>query len=128
LISAANHHLLENQIDAYEPLYRACYESFPKDSQASGCHWKVVWGHYLRRRADAPELLRAHLRIFPASENAPAALYFLARLSENSRDPSSARAYYDEIAREYPNYYYSILARERLKQVNSAVPSPAVNE
>src|SRR5262249_9734174 len=30
IVSDANQHLIENQLDAYEPLYRACYESFPK--------------------------------------------------------------------------------------------------
>jgi soluble lytic murein transglycosylase len=127
LIADANSHLIENSLEAYEPQYRACYESFPADPQAALCHWKVAWGHYLRRRADAAEMLRAHVRMFPASEDTAAALYFLGRLAESANDPGAARAYYDEIAREYPNYYYTVLARDRLKQV-TAPPSPAVNE
>ena len=50
LVADANLHLIENSLDEYEPQYRACYESFPKDPQAAACHWKVTWGHYLRRR------------------------------------------------------------------------------
>jgi soluble lytic murein transglycosylase len=126
LVAAAGHYLIENQMEAYEPLYRACYESFPQESQAASCHWKVAWGHYLRRRADAPDLLRAHLRMFPGSEDATAALYFLGRLAEASKDLGAARTYYDEIAREYPNYYYTGLARERLAQMDKAPASPAV--
>jgi len=99
ILAAANRYLTENKVDQYEPLYRACFESFPQDKQAAGCHWKVAWVHYLRRESDAAELLRAHLRLFPASENASAALYFLGRLSEQSRDRAAARAYYEEIAR-----------------------------
>ncbi len=125
LIAAASHSLVENQMQAYEPIYRACYESFPKDPQAAGCHWKVTWGHYMRRQADSAEMLRAHLRMFPGSEYAPGALYFLGRLSENARD---ARAYYDEIIREYPNYYYTVVARERLKEIGSVAPSAKVTE
>ncbi len=128
LIAAANRYLVENQLDAYEPLYRACYESFPNEPQAAGCHWKVVWGHYLRRRADAADLLRAHLRLFPASENASAALYFLGRLAQASNDTNAARSYYDEIVREYPNYYYTVLARQRLEELGTGAPSPAVSE
>jgi soluble lytic murein transglycosylase len=127
LVSDANTHLMRNEIEAYEPPYRACYESFPHDPQAANCHWKVAWEHYLRRRADAGELLRAHLRLFPASETAAAALYFLGRLAEGAHDAASARAYYDEIAREYPNYYYTALARDRLKAV-TAQPSATVKE
>jgi soluble lytic murein transglycosylase len=124
LVSDASEHLIQNEIDAYEPLYRACYESFPTDPQAAMCHWKVVWGHYLRRRADAADLLRAHLRMFPASEDAPAAMYFLGRLAEGSREAGAARAWYGEIVREYPNYYYTVLARDRLSHVTE-VPGKA---
>src|SRR5712691_12905993 len=114
LLIVGNSYLVDNQLDAYEPLYRACYESFREDAKAAGCHWKVAWGHYLRRRADSADLLRAHLRLFPASENASAALYFLARLAEASKDWPAARVYYGEVVREYPNYYYNALARDRL--------------
>ncbi|MGH9648611.1 MAG: tetratricopeptide repeat protein, partial [Bryobacteraceae bacterium] len=124
VLAAANRYLTENKADQYEPLYRACYESFPQDKQAAGCHWKVAWVHYLRRESDAEDMLRAHLRLFPASENASAALYFLGRLAEQSRDRSAARAYYEEISREYPNQYYAMLARDRLKPVATAGPSP----
>ena len=129
LIASANHSLIENQMNTYEPIYRACYESFPKDVLAAGCHWKVTWGHYMRRQADATDMLRAHLRMFPASEYAAGALYFLGRLSEAAHDPAAARAYYDEIVREYPNYYYTVVARERLKEpIGSVAPSPKVTE
>ncbi|SRR5579883_348574 len=127
LVSDANSHLIENELDAYEPLYRSCYESFPHDPQAAACHWKVVWGHYLRRRPDAADLMRAHLRMFPSSEDSAGALYFLGRISEGAGDPGAARAYYEEIVREYPNYYYTVLARERLTHATAA-PSPSVNE
>jgi soluble lytic murein transglycosylase len=127
LVSDGNSHLLENDLDAYEPLYRSCYDAFPKDPMAAYCHWKITWGHYLRRRPDAGELLRAHLRLFPGSEDASAALYFLGRQAELGGDSGVARAYYDEIVREYPNYYYTVLARERLKTVTAA-PAASVKE
>jgi soluble lytic murein transglycosylase len=128
LVADASAHLVQNEIDVYEPLYRACYESFPNDPQAATCHWRVVWGHYLRRRADAADLLRAHLRLFPGSENAAGAMYFLGRLAEGARDSGAARAWYEEIVREYPNYYYTVLARERLTQIAKTPASAAVNE
>lgn len=114
LWALANLNLVENQTANYEPLYRACYESFPNDPRAAECHWKVTWAHYMRRADDAADYLRAHLSKFPASDNAPAALYFLARLAESTGDTASARIYYNEIVREYPNHYYTPLARERL--------------
>jgi soluble lytic murein transglycosylase len=128
LVSDGNEHLIRNEVDAYEPLYRACYESFASDAQAANCHWKVAWAHYLRRRADSSDMLRAHLRMFPGSEDAAAAMYFLGRLAEGAHDAPSARAWYSEIVKEYPNYFYTTLARDRLAQLGSGAPSPAVNE
>jgi soluble lytic murein transglycosylase len=55
-------------------------------------------------------------------------MYFLGRLAEGSRDSGAARAWYEEIVREYPNYYYTVLARERLTQIAKTPPSAAVNE
>ena len=124
LIAAANHSLVENRMQAYEPLFRACYESFPHDPKAAECHWKVAWGHYLRRQEDSAEMLRAHLRLFPGSDYAAGALYFLGRLS----DAASARVYYEEIVREYPNYYYTVVARDRLKELGNVAPSAKANE
>ncbi|MDP9112813.1 MAG: transglycosylase SLT domain-containing protein [Acidobacteriota bacterium] len=128
LLAVANSYLIENQVDAYAPLYRACFEFFPKETRAAGCHWKVTWAHYLRRKDDARDLLREHLRLFPNSDESSAALYFLARLAEGSDDPAAARAYYTEIVREYPNYFYTGLARERLAAMppTSATPSAPV--
>jgi soluble lytic murein transglycosylase len=114
LLAMGNSYLVENQVDAYEPLFRACYESFPKEARAAGCHWKVTWAHYLHRKEDARDLLREHLRLFPNSDESSAALYFLGRLAEGADDSSAARAYYSEIVREYPNYFYTGLARERM--------------
>jgi len=126
LIAVANRYLIENQLDSYEPLYRACYETFPNDPKAADCHWRVVWGHYLRRNPDAADLLRAHLRMYPASEQASGALYFLGRLSEASLDARGARTYYNEIVGEYPNYYYTVVARERLADLGPGASSPEV--
>jgi soluble lytic murein transglycosylase len=117
LWALANLYLVDNQPANYEPLYRACYESFPSNPRAAECHWKVAWSHYLSRADDAGDYLRAHLATFPASDNAPGALYFLARLAESTGDAAAGRVYYGEIVREYPSHYYTALARERLTSV-----------
>ncbi len=114
LIAMADRLQFDNQTAQYEPLYRACYESFPKDSRAAPCHWKVAFDRYLRRDAGAGEMMRAHLSLYPGSEAASAALYFLGRLAETAKDVSTARVYYEDIAREFPNQYYAVTARERL--------------
>ena len=125
LLADANSHLVNNEVDAYDPLYRACYESFPADPRAAFCHWKVAWAEYIRRRPDAAEMLKADLRSYPGSENAAAALYFLGRLAQAGSDPGAARVYFDEILRRFPNYYYAVEARQRMKDPSVARAAPS---
>ena len=89
----------------------------------------MTWKSYLDRRSSASSLLKRHLQLFPESEEAAAALYYLGRLSAASGDPAAAKAYQQAILARYPNYYYAVLARERLseKPVSTAGVSPSVN-
>jgi soluble lytic murein transglycosylase len=128
LLAMAGRYALDGQPAAAQPLYRACYESFPQDPQAAGCHWRFVWQGYRDAHAGARDALLEHLRRFPDSEHAPAALYFLGRIAQNNRDFAAARAYYQEIDALFPNQYYTGLARQRLREsgVSSAGPSATV--
>ncbi len=128
LVLSANQFIVDNQPSQYEPLFRACYESFASDPQAANCHWKMTWQSYLQRRADAPDMLRQHLGRFPQSEHAAASLYYLGRLAEAARDNASARSYFEEVGRLFPNYYYMTVARERLKVVGRAEAAPKTAE
>ncbi|MFM2125966.1 MAG: hypothetical protein RL328_2417 [Acidobacteriota bacterium] len=126
LIAAGNRHLTENDVTNYEPLYQACYERNATDPDADLCHWKVTWAHYMRREADAASMLKDHLRAYPASDESAAALYFLGRLSQQAGDARAARAYFAEVATEYPNVFYASQARDRLKALGNVGPSEDV--
>lgn len=130
LVSAANSFLLRNRADVYEPLYKAVYEKFPSDAVAPYCHWKVAWSAYIQRRDDADDLLRDHVTRYPTDVKSSAAMYFLGRLSEARKDFRAARAYFTKIAELYPNYYYTMLARQRLAEAKlvAATPSEKVVE
>ena len=126
LISAANYYSSHSQPESAEPLYRTCYEAFPSDPQSAQCHWKIVWAEYLRDPSRSSGLFQEHLKRYPESDRASTALYFSGRVAEVKSDAGTARAYYEEINNWYPNYYYAMLARERLRMpgVSSATPSP----
>ncbi len=126
LVSAGEYYLLSNNYQAYEPLYKACYENFGSNTQASLCHWKYAWSTYLRRRSEAGDRLREHLKKFPDSDKANSALYFLGRLSEDGHDIAAANTYYTEASRLYPNTYYAMIARDRQKALKGSAESPAV--
>ncbi len=128
LVSAGNMFLLENEQDRYVPVYRACAEGFPDDTRAAYCDWKVAWSYYIRRQPEAAGLLRDHIAKFPASEKVGAALYFLGRLAEQEGERDAARTWYRELEHEYPNFYYSFLARDRLAEVGDGAESASVRE
>lgn len=128
LVAAGNHYLVQNEVSRYEPIFRTCAESFPESPQASYCHWKVTWAAYVARKPGAKRLLEEHVRRFPDSEKADAALYYLGRLAQFAGDAAAARAWFEEVIREYPNRYYATLAEARLQEapLAAAKPSPAV--
>ncbi|HEX5226663.1 MAG TPA: transglycosylase SLT domain-containing protein, partial [Bryobacteraceae bacterium] len=115
LVSVGNYYIAHDQQDAAQPLFRTCFESFGMDPESSACHWKVTWWTYLHDPAQAEPMLREHLTRYGASDQATAALYYLGRIAESKSDWATARAYYDAVSSAYPNYYYAILARDRLE-------------
>jgi soluble lytic murein transglycosylase len=113
-MASANYYSSHNQPENADPLYRACSESFSGDPRSAPCQWKVAWPEYLRDPASAASLFEEHLKRYPDSERASAALYFLGRIAESKSDWGAARVYYEAINNTYPNYYYAMLSRERL--------------
>jgi soluble lytic murein transglycosylase len=114
LYSVANYYTAHSQSEIAEPLYRACYEAFPSEPRSMQCHWRIAWTQYLRDPSIAAALLQEHLVRYPDSDRASSALYFLGRIAESKSDLGSARVYYEKIDKAFPNYYYAVLARERL--------------
>lgn len=114
LLSAANRYLLVNQPPDFVPLYQAVYQDFPRAPEAAPSHWKVAFQAYLHDQPDAGQLLREHLRNYPAHYTAGSALYFLGRRFELDRDIASARACYQWLVRTWENHYYAMLSRDRL--------------
>ena len=115
LVAVGNYYVAHDQPDAAQPLYRTCFETFASDAESAACHWKVTWSTYLRDPAQAEGMLREHLTRYAASDQTSPALYYLGRIAESKSDWATARAYYDSVSNAYPNYYYAILARERLE-------------
>lgn len=128
LVAAGNEYFLLNQPAQFEPLFQNCHEQFQKYSQASYCHWRLAFSAYLQGRGDSAALLKSHLKLYPDSDKASGALYYLGRLAERSSSWAEARAWYDRLVLSFPNYYYAVLARQRITQagLSKAAPSDAV--
>lgn len=128
LLSAGYFYFLRAQTEQYYEVYQQCSMGFPRDPKAALCHWRAALSEHLRGRPKAAEMFQHHIRFFPADEHTPAALYYLGRLAEAAKDPGAARVYYAEIESYYPNFYYTMLAREQLRTVGTAAPSLAARQ
>ncbi len=127
LISVADQARVDNDPGTYLPLYGACAATFPNDPKAAWCHWRIAFDSYRHDNSDAYDLLRTHIQKYPASNDVDDALYFFGRLAQRKGQNGVARACYDEVINRFPNTYFSIVARERLKDpaIESAVPDSA---
>ncbi|MFL6463589.1 MAG: transglycosylase SLT domain-containing protein [Bryobacteraceae bacterium] len=130
LIFVADGARTENNSGEYLPLYQACAGSFPKDHRSAWCHWRLAFESYRKDGTDSYDLLRSHVQQYPASEDINNSLYFLGRLQERKNDNASAKACYEELIARFPNTYYTVVARERLKQpsLQAATASPEMKE
>lgn len=130
VIYVADQARTENDIHTYLPLYQACATTFSKDPRSAWCHWRVAFESYRTDASDAYDLLRAHIEQYPDSTDADNALYFLGRLLEQKNDNASARACYQELVEHFPNTYFAIQARERLKtpDMEAATAAPKLVE
>jgi soluble lytic murein transglycosylase len=114
LVTAGNRYLLTQDRAHYVPLYQAAANSFPGDSSAALCNWRVVWAAWLDGSPKRVQLLKEQVEKFPTDTHVSDALFFLGRAAEQDSNFGMARAYYERLNTYFPHYYYGGLARERL--------------
>jgi soluble lytic murein transglycosylase len=125
-VAAGTFYLIKGQQAQYQPLFRACAETFPGDPLAADCHWRVAWDEYLKNRANGDWFV-AHLKQYQQSPagHISGSLYFLGRIAESKSDFGAARVYYERLRTDFPNQYYGVLARDRLKAAAIAQAAPS---
>ncbi len=124
LILTANQYLLRQNYDRAIDHYRELQERFPQSPRAAYAHWKGAWlALRLGRDAEARQEFEKEVQLYPMAPEAPAALYWRARLAEEERDFAKARAWYEKLSSRFRNYYYAELARTRLATIPSVPPA-----
>lgn len=113
--SLANSRLVKRELDEANRFYRKMADRFSGGQRVTRAHWRVAWYHYRQRNPHrALALFSEHLERFPRSPHRPAALYWTARIREDSGDSAQARAIYQAIPELFSNHYYAHRSRERL--------------
>jgi soluble lytic murein transglycosylase len=125
LYSAGNAAWLKQDAPEAIRYYTTLVNLFPNGTYAPSSHWRAVWMNYrLRNYSDASRLFDEQLTRYSGGLEIPAALYWRARIYEDQEhNYAQAENYYRTLTQCYTNYYYAILARQRLTALSAQSPT-----
>lgn len=128
LLSAGNMYLLKKDYESAARFYEELASRQRNGRFSPYSHWKAAWLNYrLGKKDEAKRLFEEQVALYPASAEAPAALYWRGRLAEEEKDQPLARAYYQKLSQNYRYFYYANLGRDRLSKIGiDNVGDPAV--
>ena len=116
LYSGGNMYLIKHDAKQATYHYSLLVKMFPTSTYAASAHWRAAWMNYrLRNTAEAARLMDEQIQGYPAGIEVPSALYWRGRIyEEDEHNFGQAVNYYRALTSSYTNYYYSLLARQRL--------------
>ena len=122
LFSAGNKFMLRRDYENALRYYMPAWQQFPRSANASLLHWRSAWLTYrLNRIDDARQMMEEQVEKYGDQSEAANALYWLGRIAEQQSHPEIARAYYQKIQERFQNYYYALLAQDRMAQLGDGV-------
>jgi soluble lytic murein transglycosylase len=124
LMAAGNYYWVELNRSQAASYYQRVLDNFPSGKNAYNCEWRVAWVAYLNRQPDADGKFTTFLRKYPASANAPNALYWLGRDAERGGTLARARSYYRLAAERFPETYFGQHAVLRLDKLGTGDEDP----
>ncbi len=95
--------------------YRRAVDAFPNGKNDAIAHWRVAWTDYLEKRPQAAAEFEEHLQKYLGSPFTTDALYWLGRAAERAGNVPRARTLYQKLAERFPQTYFGVRSRERLR-------------
>ena len=131
LYSGGNMYLLKHDAKQATYHYSLLVKLFPTSTYAASAHWRAAWMNYRANNiSEAARLMDEQIQGYPAGIEVPSALYWRGRIyEEQEHNFGQAVNYYRALTASYTNYYYALLARQRLNVLKgqaSAVAPAAV--
>jgi soluble lytic murein transglycosylase len=116
LYSGGNMYLLKHDPKQATYHYSLLVKMFPLSTYAASAHWRAAWMNYrLHNYAEAARLMDEQIQGYPAGIEVPSALYWRGRIYEDEeKNFGQAVNYYRALNASYINFYYALLARQRL--------------
>ncbi len=129
LYSGGNMYLLKHDPKQAIYHYSLLVKMFSNSTYAPSAHWRAAWMNYrLRNNSEAARLMDEQIQNYAGGIEVPSALYWRGRLyEEEEHNYGQASNYYRALTSSYPNYYYALLARQRLNVLKgqTATAAPA---
>jgi soluble lytic murein transglycosylase len=131
LYSGGNMYLLKHNSQQAIFHYTTLVTLFPRSTYAPSAHWRAAWMNYrIRNYSEAARLMDEQIQQYGGGIEIPSALYWRGRIYEDEEHNfGQAANYYRALNTTYTNYYYAILARQRLAVIGNkdkAEPSPVL--
>ena len=121
LYSGGNMYLLKHDSAKATYDYLLLVKQFPNSTYAPSAHWRAAWMSYrMRKYADAARLMDEQIQRYAGGIEVPTALYWRGRIYEDEEHNfGQAVNYYRALTAAYTNFYYAVLARQRLAVLSS---------
>jgi soluble lytic murein transglycosylase len=132
LYSGGNMYLLKKDAGQAIFHYTKLVELFPHSLYAPSAHWRAAWMNYRTRNyPEAARLMDEQIVQYAGGIEVPGALYWRGRIyEEEEHNFGQAVNYYRRLTEIYPEFYYAILARQRLAVLGTqaaVAAAPALN-
>jgi soluble lytic murein transglycosylase len=133
LYSGGNMYLLMHDPKQATYHYSLLVKMFPNSTYAASAHWRAAWMNYrLHNYSEAARLMDEQIQGYPAGIEVPSALYWRGRIyEEEEQNFAQAVNYYHALTTSYINFYYALLARQRLNvlkgQTATTAPAAVLN-
>ncbi|WP_263415611.1 lytic transglycosylase domain-containing protein [Terriglobus albidus] len=116
LYSAGNMYLLKHEYGTAAGYYSQLVSMFPRSTYGPSSHWRAGWLSYRTRNySEAARLMDEQIQRYSTGIETPSALYWRGRIyEEQEHNLAQAANYYRTLSDSFPNYYYALLARQRL--------------
>ena len=126
LYSGGNMYLLKHDSKQAIYHYATLVKMFPNSTYAPSAHWRAAWMNYrIRNYSEAARLMDEQIERYPGGIEIPGAIYWRGRIYEDEEHNfPQAVNYYRKVTDIYANYYYAVLARQRLAVLGTQAATP----
>jgi soluble lytic murein transglycosylase len=125
LNSLASFHLLNDEDDKADGVYRELASRFPAGRYSARAQWRLGWWAFRHQRyAEAAETFASAAVAFPRSDFRPSCLYWMAQARDRLGDRTTADDGFRLVVADYANSYYGRLASKLLAARGAGLRSP----